>query len=110
MPVSFMIEMKQTRHSSSSSINRLLPPCYQDRTTQPHLAPCQERSALWFLVGLGCLRLDSWNFVNRRSLVRFQSPAPDCEATGAEPMIRISELRGFEGDVSPSVGPLRRNR
>jgi len=29
---------------------------YQDRTTQPHLAPCQECLALWFLVGLGCLR------------------------------------------------------
>jgi hypothetical protein len=25
-----------------------------------------------------------WNFVNRRSLVRFQSAAPDCDTTGAE--------------------------
>ena len=49
----------------------LLPRCYQDRTTQPHLAPGWEHPALWFLVGLDCLRLDSRNFVNRRSRVRF---------------------------------------
>jgi hypothetical protein len=31
---------------------------YQDRTNQPHLSPYQECPGLWFLVGLGCLRLD----------------------------------------------------
>ena len=36
---------------------------------------------MWFLVALGCLRLDSRNFVNRRSLVRFQLLAPDCKGT-----------------------------
>jgi hypothetical protein len=56
----------------------LLPRCYQDRTTQPHLDPCQDHPGLLFLVGLDCLRLDFGNFVNRRSLVRFQSPAPGC--------------------------------
>ena len=35
----------------------LLPPCYQDRTTYPHLPPHRKRPQLWFLVGLGCLRL-----------------------------------------------------
>ena len=45
------------------------------------------------------MRVDARNVVNHRSLVRFQSPAPNCEATGAEPIIRTSELRGFEGDV-----------
>ncbi len=39
-----------------------------DRTNQAHLAPCQERPALWFFVGLDCLRLDFWKFVNRSSL------------------------------------------
>jgi len=61
---------------SSQPIRDLLPHCYQDRANQPHLAPCQEHPLLWFFVGFGCLRLDSRNFVNRRSLVRFQSPAP----------------------------------
>jgi hypothetical protein len=48
----------------------LLPRCYQDRTNQPHLPPCQEHPGLWFLVGLGCLRLGYLKFVNRRSLSR----------------------------------------
>src|SRR5215471_4313808 len=34
----------------------VLPRCYQDRTNQPHLHPLREYPALWFLVGLGCLR------------------------------------------------------
>ena len=58
----------------------LLPRCYQDRTTQPHLYPLRCQSGLLFLVGLGYLRLDFLKFVNRRSLVRFQSPAPGCES------------------------------
>ena len=41
---------------------------YQDRTTQPHLHPLLEYQVLLFPVGLGCLRLDSRNFVNRRLL------------------------------------------
>ena len=47
---------------------RLLPGCYQDRTTHPHLAPRQGHPVLWFLVGLGCLRLEFVKFVNRRSV------------------------------------------
>jgi hypothetical protein len=45
----------------------LLPRGDQDRTTQPHLAPCRERPVLWFRVGVGCLRLGYREFVNRRS-------------------------------------------
>jgi len=59
----------------------LLPRYYQNRTTQPHVDPCQEHPRLLFLVGLDCLRLEFVKFVNRRSLVRFQSPAPGREAT-----------------------------
>ena len=29
----------------------LLPRCYQDRTNQAHLHPCQEHPGLWFLGG-----------------------------------------------------------
>lgn len=49
------------------SVHDLLPRCYQDRTNQPHLRPCQEHPGLWFPVGLGCLRLGYRKFVNRRS-------------------------------------------
>ena len=45
----------------------LLPRYYQDRTTQPHVDPCQEHPRLLFLVGLDCLRLEFVKFVNRRS-------------------------------------------
>ena len=45
----------------------LLPRCYQDGTTQAHQAPPQKHPLLWFLVGLGCLRLGYRKFVNRRS-------------------------------------------
>jgi len=31
---------------------------------------------LWFFVGLDCLRWELLRFVNRRSLVGFQSPTP----------------------------------
>ncbi|TKS64352.1 MAG: hypothetical protein EWM73_00564 [Nitrospira sp.] len=55
----------------------LLPRCYQDRTNHPHLPPCQEHPGLWFLVGLGCLRLGYLKFVNRRSSVQSGSPAPN---------------------------------
>src|SRR5215831_19167470 len=48
----------------------LLPRCYQDRTIQPLLAPCRGHHPLWFLVGLGCLRLVCLKFVNRRSSVK----------------------------------------
>ncbi len=40
--------------------------CYQDKTTQPHQDPTQEPLE---------------DFVNRRSLVRFQWLAPDCKGT-----------------------------
>jgi hypothetical protein len=50
--------------------------CYQDRTKESHLRPSRRSPALWFLVGLCCLRLDCRDFVNRRSVVRFHSPAP----------------------------------
>ena len=43
-----------------------LPRCYQDRAKQPHLAPLGQYPDLWFLVGIGCRRLDRLNFVNRR--------------------------------------------
>ncbi len=52
---------------SGPRYHRLLPLCDQDRTNQPHQAPCQEHSGVWFLVGLGCLRLGYRKFVNRRS-------------------------------------------
>jgi hypothetical protein len=54
----------------------MLPRCYQDRTTQSHLPQCQEHPGLWFLVGLGCLRLGYREFVNRRSSIQSGSPAP----------------------------------
>ncbi|WP_455243581.1 hypothetical protein, partial [Petrachloros mirabilis] len=50
-----LIAIDPTSHQDLSS---LLPRCYQDRTNQPHLAPCREGPVLWFLVGLGGLRLD----------------------------------------------------
>ena len=51
----------------------LLPRCYQDRTNQPPLPPQRGVADWWFLVGLGCLRSDSRNFLvcklaNRRSV------------------------------------------
>jgi hypothetical protein len=36
---------------------------------QPHQAPFREHPGLWFLVGLGCLRLGYRKFLNRRSIV-----------------------------------------
>jgi hypothetical protein len=78
----------------------LMSACYQavtrTGTIQAHLT---HLGSIFFVAscGLRLLRLDSWNFVNRRSLLRFQSPVPDCEATGAESIISTSELRGFEG-------------
>jgi hypothetical protein len=56
--------------------HNLLPRCYQDRTNQPHLPPPRGQPGLLLLVALGCLRLDSRNFVNRRSPVQSGSPAP----------------------------------
>jgi hypothetical protein len=58
-------------HKSRPVFDRhiLLPRCYQDRTNQPHLPPFQAHPGLWFLVGLGCLRLGYLDFVNRRSPV-----------------------------------------
>src|SRR5215467_12195089 len=48
----------------------LLPRCYQDRTNQPHVGPSLRCPELWFLVGLGRLRLVCLKFVNRRSFSR----------------------------------------
>ena len=61
---------------SGSSATTLLPRCYQDRTNHPHLGPSRLPPELWFLVRLGCLRLDLAQFVNRRSPVQSGSPAP----------------------------------
>jgi hypothetical protein len=47
--------------------HHLLPRCYQDRTNHPHLLPFQEHPGLWFLVGLGRLRLGYLKFANRWS-------------------------------------------
>jgi hypothetical protein len=65
-------------HKSRPVFDRhiLLPRCYQDRTNQPHLPPFQAHPGLWFLVGLGCLRLDSLNFVNRRSFRLYRGDDP----------------------------------
>ena len=67
----------------------LLPRCYQDRTNQRHQAPCRQHPLLWFLVALGCLRLDLLKFVNRRS---FLSSTVTCFAK-----------RSFCGFVSPHM-------
>ena len=64
----------------------LLPRCYQDRTTQPHLEQCQQHPVVWLLVGLGCLRLDLLNFVNRRSPAhRLRHFIPMCLARRGSP-------------------------
>ena len=76
----------------------LLPRYYQNRTTQPHVDPCQEHPRLLFLVGLDCLRLEFVKFVNRRSLVRFQSPAPGREATWS-----LTKSLGSKGIASHSL-------
>jgi hypothetical protein len=41
----------------------LLPRCSQDRTNHPHLGPSRLPPELWFLAGLGCLRLDQVQFL-----------------------------------------------
>ena len=46
-----------TIHHFLLSHLHLLPRSYQDRTNQPHQALYQQYPILWFLVGVGCLRL-----------------------------------------------------
>jgi hypothetical protein len=106
---------------------------YPNRSAAAHLAlatigrwrrnlSVQDPRRLWF-IGTGkplaspsVRKNRNSPFVNRRSLVRFQSPAPGCGNLEPSQIIRTSELWGSEGDVSPSwgsykgVGPLRRNR
>ena len=55
--------------SRSASATTLVPG--QDK--QPQLHRLREHPDLWFLVGLGCLRLDSRNFVKRKSDLQLES-------------------------------------
>ena len=72
----------------------MLPRCYQDRTNQPHLPPSQKHHGLWFLVGLGRLRLGYWKFVN---------PLQVLEECGGRPSVWDAR-GGWGGDAERSCG------
>jgi hypothetical protein len=61
----------------------LLPRCYQDRTTQPHLDPCQETPGLLLLVGLGPFFPRRWELKGSDNLKAwsFKGPSSGSELT-----------------------------
>ena len=83
-----------------SCCHHLLPRCYQNRKTQAHLYPSQELPGLWFLVGLGCLRLDSLNFVNRRSRIRLRRQLLEFQSgAAASTMVGFPRLHHFSNTL-----------